>query len=245
MDAPAEAQRRVVGAAEVELVGVVERFGVAVGCALQHDDPVAPVERLAHQVGRLERRAQVELHRAVEAQQLLDRGRGDLGVRTASPPAGRDAGGGPATRCRAGWWSSRSRRRRGGWRSRASRRRSAGRRSRWPRRARSAGRRVGADGAPPAAPRSTSPRSTMAPIDASISSSAKHRLDPAGGRPDLGLEAGAVAAGTPTSSPITAIGSGRANSGMNSTSPRRRPVRRGARQPVRGRPGGAARPGAG
>ena len=60
--------------------GSVEARGVAVGRALQDDDPVAAVERLAEQVGGFERRTQVELHGAVVAQELLDRGGCDVGM---------------------------------------------------------------------------------------------------------------------------------------------------------------------
>ncbi len=83
--APAEAHRDVVGAAQIERVGVLEARRITVGCALEHHHAVAPYEGFALQVGRLQRGSQVELHGAVEAQQLFDRRRRELRIRAPVP----------------------------------------------------------------------------------------------------------------------------------------------------------------
>ena len=78
VDPPTETQRGIGRPAQLELLGAFERFGVTIGGALKDDDAVTALERFAREIRRFERRAQVELHGAVEAQQLFDRGRGDL-----------------------------------------------------------------------------------------------------------------------------------------------------------------------
>ena len=80
---------RVVPAAEVERVGRREACRVVVGRALQNDDAVAALQGLTEEVGGLQCCAHIELDRAVEAQQLLDRRRGDVGM---GPPVGQLVG---------------------------------------------------------------------------------------------------------------------------------------------------------
>ena len=76
VDAVAERQVRVRLAIEPQLVGLVEHLGIAVGRADAHDDLVAGSNRLPAELEVLVGHAGRELHRALEAQQLLD-GRAD------------------------------------------------------------------------------------------------------------------------------------------------------------------------
>ena len=171
VDAPAEAQRRVARAAQVELVGLLETGRVAVGRALQDDDAVAPRERLAQESAgssAVRRLNCTGLSKRSSSSTAAGRSRDA----PASPPADRGGRATPAARCPAGSSSSRSRRRRAGWRSSATSS-SVSRSSLLAGldAASSAGRRGGGAAAPRAAPRSTPRGRRWRRCAASISSS--------------------------------------------------------------------------
>ena len=84
MDAPSEAERRVVRAAEVELFGTIESQGVPIRGALEDEQGLAGFEMFPCNLSGLKRSTHVELHGTVPTKQFLDCGVCEFGV--TSPP---------------------------------------------------------------------------------------------------------------------------------------------------------------